>query len=381
MSIIRFSAINHTLYAPSPEGDIDKRDYNKRRKTGALFTAQDWNGGDNDHMHLKQNREALAHFMQTSLQNAMSSYRKKQPVLFMVHGFLYNPTERISGKPEDTDNPHGRNFHFVDGDPSSEIRHHTTSWPLHLGFEENDAGKHGMAIAYGWHSSPGLASSLLKHGQNHYQRAYRYAEESATPLHHVISAVDQLLEADIPIDIMCHSLGSRVVIRLLAKIAQHTPHLLKRIGKVIILGGAEYVFEAEVMLKSIYASGIPMPEIYNFITRENDVLDTLAENFGPKGFGNHSVIGHDGIDKRGIQPVDQWLDIQLDSKEVHIWADKEGFKLRGDNPGFFYVMDHWYYYTFRGNMAFYHKILRERKKYSVTSLKQRNIPAGVLISH
>ena len=218
MAIIRFSALKKAVYATDPNGEFVDSEYSKRSRVGRLFEARDWKNGRDDHMNLKKNADNLYHYVEKTLQKQMKSYKKGQPVTIMVHGFLFNPKEPVTIRPEETDNAHGRIFHFQDGDIETEVRHHSSSWPLHLGFKK-DEGESGLAVAYGWHSAPGLATSLLKRGQNHYQRAYDYAEDSAMALHHIFHALAKNIDEDIPIDIICHSLGSRVVIRLIAKIA------------------------------------------------------------------------------------------------------------------------------------------------------------------
>ena len=75
------------------------------------------------------------------------------------------------------------------------------------------------------------------------------------------------------------------------------PGILNRIDRVILLGGAEYVVEAQLMMNRLESvpggGGI---QFYNVVSRENDILDLLGENFGPRTFGNSNVIGHNGLD-------------------------------------------------------------------------------------
>ena len=92
------------------------------------------------------------------------------PVVVMVNGFLFDPRVALSCELKDTDNPHGRILHFQALDKSEEIRHHTTGWPPHLGFEESDNGERRLAVAFGWYSQPGRATSLISHGDNFYAR-------------------------------------------------------------------------------------------------------------------------------------------------------------------------------------------------------------------
>jgi len=136
------------------------------------------------------------------------------------------------------------------------MRHHSTSWPLGLGFAEDDQGESGLCIAFGWNSAPGFFSSLFDHGLNPYARAYEFAETVAWQLANVVEILTRTL--DRRVDIFCHSLGSRAVVRSLAQMADSDAlagdggdrlnTMLGRIDRVIILAGAEKVLEGQLMM-------------------------------------------------------------------------------------------------------------------------------------
>ncbi|MEM8590452.1 MAG: hypothetical protein AAGG65_20515 [Pseudomonadota bacterium] len=305
----------------------------------------------------------------------------EDPVVIMVHGFLFDPRDSISNEPSDSDNPHSRLYHFNQVDPDSQIRHHTTSWPLGLGFTETDLdGRDGLILAFGWHSRPGFALSLITRFQNFYARAYSLAEEAAWNLLTATHLLAPYLPDGKRIDFFCHSLGSRVVIRLFALLAKYDrTDLLERIGRVIILGGSEYVVEARVMLHRLDQVGMAdRIEFYNVVSRENDVLDKLGENFGPITFGNSNVIGHNGLDVEDPANLGpSWIDLQIDSSPLQRWiaAYTEGrIRVTGDNPNS--IWDHWYYFTDPGNMALYHDILRNRAYWSIPLLRRTPLPVG-----
>ena len=99
------------------------------------------------------------------------------------------------------------------------------------------------------------------------------------------------------------------------------------------------------------------PTVYNFVSYKNDVLDVLAENCGPRFFGNSQVIGHNGLETK-TRPA-RWMDLQIDDPELQKWvAENHSIEISGDRPG--NVWDHWYYCTFRGNLALYQNVLRNR---------------------
>ena len=60
-----------------------------------------------------------------------------------------------------------------------------------------------------------------------------------------------------------------------------------------------------------------------------------------------------------------------------------GLEISGDRPG--NVWDHWYYYTFRGNMAVYRAILRHPQNWRIPDLRARPgsdhaSPSGTLVA-
>ena len=114
------------------------------------------------------------------------------------------------------------------------------------------------------------------------------------------------------------------------------------------------------------------PTFYNVGCRENDVLDWLGENFGPRTFGNTNVIGHNGL---GLGEAPRWLDLQIDKPELRDWLRAyRKLDISGDQPGT--VWDHWYYYTHRGNMEFYRRILRERDAFAIDTLRRTKVRIG-----
>lgn len=379
MSILRLSVLKDTAYAPLPEGTILMEDYaggnkaNLRGRLDRLSYETQRQVLDRDPAAFERMAPNLQHYFERAVPARTSDLRPGAPVVVMVHGFLFDPRQAVGDDPKESDNPHGRLYHFVEGDEGEEQRHHTSSWPLHLGFSLDDVtGSQGFAIAFGWHSQPGFASSLINHFQNFYARAYDYAGQTAWVLVHVLDRLSQVLPGH-PIDLFCHSLGSRVVVRALQMACSYRPSLLPRLGRVLLLGGAEYVVEAQVMMRRLLDGNFQsLPSFYNIVSRENDVLDKLGENFGPRTFGNSQVIGHNGLEAGQKNP--NWMDLRIDGREVQEWMEPRGFQVSGDRPG--NIWDHWYYYTFRGNMRLYREILRNREDWTLGALRGQGIPEG-----
>ncbi|MFN9357590.1 MAG: hypothetical protein ACK6A4_12355 [Alphaproteobacteria bacterium] len=383
MSIIRLSTIGTEMYAPKGDGTLVDGPFQASKNVGALgnFSRPPENATAQD-KHLKS--AALDRFFNTALSNSATKLNGNSPVVVMVHGFLFTPKETPVRNREDSNNPHCRVFHFEDLGKDAEIRHHHTGWPLKLGFAEDDNGGDGLAVAFGWYSQPGFAASLMERFQNFYARAYDYAQDTAWPLVVTLKSLADRLDDSRQIDIFCHSLGSSVVVRALALAAKYGPEdLLSRLGRVVILGGSEYTGEANIMysrVMTLASSGgwtADMgPTFYNIVSRENDVLDKLAENFGPKSFFSDSqVIGHNGLQAR--KNADRWIDIQIDAGKVRQWGRSRSYDIVGDEPGT--IWDHWYYYTWPGNMHFYSDLLRNRAATSLTKLRTGKdpLPEGV----
>lgn len=396
MSIVRLSALKGAIHGVRPDGAFVHEDYDGRTRLGRteLFAPPSTLGagfapmrtGDNDRSWREllqrgfpRDRSKLHHLVQSLLEPAVADLGS-QPVVMMAHGFLFDPRDATSPDPKDSDNPHSRVYHYVLGDEADEVRRHTSGWPVGLGFSADDAtGKDGAVIAFGWHSRPGFAASLIHDGQNFYARAYENAELAAWNFLTVVHVADRVLPPGKKIDLFCHSLGSRIVIRMIALAAKHERFdLIDRIDRAIILGGAEYVVEARLMLQRLTDLGLQNSiQFFNFVSRENDVLDKLGENFGPSTFGNANVIGHNGLDvedPKSLGPY--WLDLQIDGRDLQQWMlATHGLKVTGDNPSA--VWDHWYYYTDRNNMALYRAILRDRNTWDIPKLRQAGIPDRV----
>lgn len=165
-----------------------------------------------------------------------------------------------------------------------------------MGFDPQDkTGKSGLAVAFGWQSQPGFASSLIDHFRNFYARAYENGGDAAWVLVNLLKLLPEKLPGH-DINLMCHNLGSRVVVRALAQALKEDREpdarrdlaaVMERIGRVVLLGGAEYVVEAQLLMRRLGVAGLARrPQFYNVVSRENDVLDKLGENFGPRTFGN-----------------------------------------------------------------------------------------------
>lgn len=399
MSIIRFSADRDELFIPDDTGKLIDTPYSPPDLTGKIGSfprAAGFDSNDPTGTVLRVHLDAI-------LERQAAQLDDDEPVVVMVHGFLFNPYETPVADRTESDNPHVRIYHFeMPEDQSIETEKHNTAWPLQLGFADGDQGAAGLAIGFGWYSSPGLASSLFKGAKNHYSRAYDYGTDVAFTLLNLLHHLHEALAAagkDNRVDIFCHSLGSHVVVQSIISACKENRRLaqkleaaaedgplvatLKRLDRIVILGGAEYVREAQVLYDEVNRNDLNLANtescfVYNVGCRENDVLDTLAENFGPIFFGNSQVIGHNGL--AHSDPYKMWMDLQIDSPKLAEWLAKPKFKLSilGDGPG---IADHWHYYTHRPNMAMYKGIFRDRTKWNIAALRKgpSPIPEGIKV--
>lgn len=223
-----------------------------------------------------------------------------------------------------------------------------------------------------------------------YKQAYNRAETAAGVLVHTIRAAAGAVPPDRPIDLFCHSLGSRVVVQALTQMADHERGLLRRVGRVILVGAAEYTEEARAMLA---AAGPDAPSCYNFMGGRDRVLTHLAGRYHPVRPELHSrAVGHYGLEVKEVEP--RWIDLQLDTglagigRPVHRlndWLRRRGLPearfgapvpkapLTVAGAAALGILNHWYYFD-AGNMALYAAILRDRAAWEIDRLRRENIP-------
>ncbi len=200
------------------------------------------------------------------------------------------------------------------------------------------------ATGFAWYSVPPglrhLARAWMRGHWNRYHYAWSLAEQAG-------SRLARLLDRGPPADILCHSLGSRVV---LCALEEHAPA-----RRVLIFNGA-----AETGQALDIARRRPEIEFLNVVVRSDDVLDKAGEWFTPT-LGQAEVIGSKGL--RGAPA--NWTDIPLDDPDFRARARRLGYDLRGDNPRS--VGDHWYSYDWEPNWELWRGLLDGR------------VPAGLMI--
>lgn len=282
--------------------------------------------------------------------------RKIQPLVVMVHGYKFDPFFAHAA------DPHDYLYHFDPERMKIDRWRRPASWPLGLGFSENDRyGIDGLCVGFGWCSKP-----QLRFGR--FCAAYVEAEVAGRAL---LRTLDVLARAfpHREIDIFTHSLGARVALIALRDAAeQGRSDLIARLGRLLLLGPAELVGTAREIMRCVDAArAARSPQIYNVMARENDVFDVMVERFAPRIGGARPIcLGATGLgrDREG------WLDLQLDSAALHDWLARRGVEIGGGVRR----ACHWGVYNRPGAMAFYSAILRDRPRWAIPALREAGIP-------
>ena len=187
-------------------------------------------------------------------------------------------------------------------------------------------------VPFRWFSNPSLWDAWKKGYRNHYRLAWALAAEASWRLQGVLMSIQGR------VDIVCHSLGSRVTLRAV-KDCGH-------IDKVLILNGAEYSRTGEILSNLCFRT-----RFYNVVVPTDDVLNTLAR--AAPGVGGDFLGNHGVPDSRS-----NWQDLVLDDDEspAHAWAEDHGLPYpKGDNPRS--VGDHWYSFENEANWPLYRAVL------------------------
>ena len=225
--------------------------------------------------------------------------------VLLVHGFNHNP------KSQGRDN--AENYTYP-------------RWLEMLGIEE--------ANYYSWFSVPLTLVNIVRavlHGRwNRYRWAWDLAHEEGLKLANILRAFPE------PADIVCHSLGSRVVLRAL--------ELGAPAGRVLILNGAEYANTAAMV-----AQWRRRVEFFAVIVKEDDVLNKLgraAPGWGARFVGNTPL---------GLRAPPNWTDLPLDDPNFQgVMKTLYGWEVAGDNPES--IGDHHYSFENENNWPLYRAI-------------------------
>lgn len=224
--------------------------------------------------------------------------------LIAVHGFMYDP-ENVGG----INDP--KKFFDDMRDVTGRDVHKFSYYSVPFGFKLNNLLYTTYQTTRAW------LGSWFRGYLHPYRYAWSQAEQAGWEL------AKQILDSDEPVDIICHSLGSRVV----AQAIHYAGY--KNINRVVILNGAELVRNVK---------GMQSDKILNVCVRTDDVLGLLGSRFS--GDKNGPTVGQFG--------VPGWVNVFLDDpKTIKTLKDRYNWTVQGDNPES--MFDHWYSYRFEGN--------------------------------
>lgn len=332
-----------------------------------------------------------------------------KPAIVFCHGFQFdvrgarpNPISRT-----ETNNPHLQIYHCAEAaSPEEEAKIHHTPW-LARAFFGTGMGDirdlDGLALCWGYDGT-GDTSGILDFStpsgtwENFYSLAYADAMISGHGLAAAISQMARRLkaagQAQRPIHVIGHSLGTRTVMKALEVLAERHLHMadpaIGRIRNVILLAGACLWYQAgQAMERIVRANPGRLPSVFNMRSSDDGVVRILGSRAALRTarrevglsadpfsiFFNFSVgvpiLGIEGKppgDYTGGTRYRPWVDINLDSRSVHAWGAQRGLNLKGDlGPG---QPDHWVHFTHAENWELYRRILREDAGYTVDELRQ-----------
>jgi hypothetical protein len=271
---------------------------------------------------------------------------RPQPVIVMVHGYLYNP---VADSGMGADSP----FNLTYGLPPAVDRHLT--WLPLVGECDEDGGnlaENAVAFAYRSEADTG---EWARAGWNN---SYQYAVFDLAPLaaRALAAALAALGDHPVTVRVLAHSLGTRTFSQAVRLLRARMPANLDR---ALLLDGAEFCVDAAANF-----AGCTF-DVINVANRTDSVLRIGAEKMchpmRANGTLSACVIGYEGLGGNA-----RWTDLQYDNPALQSWllagSAPDGVPYRINplaedeshpNAG----MDHWACYTNDGNRALVRDIL------------------------
>jgi len=199
-------------------------------------------------------------------------------------------------------------------------------------------------VQFGWDSIPFSIQNVYRSWRAGHPNTYSLAWSEAQRVSEFLRSTLKVQGARLPVDIICHSLGSRVVLW-----AMSDPNL--RVRRVLILNGAEHRPEA-------YYACIQNPgtEFFNVFVSGDFILKSLGSWLSPE-IMYAPCIGQAGLP---LNPPN-WTDINLDNQQIINWGKFNGMNLAGDNPGS--LLDHWWTMRHKGNWKLYRGLLDQGRQF------------------
>lgn len=288
-----------------------------------------------------------------------------QPVIVMVHGYLYDPMN--------TRDPGDSPFDWIYGLPPRTL-YRATWLPLVGECKQDGSDPAENAIAFTYKSEAGAAEFGTAGWSNGYQYAVfdlalRAARALATTLSHLSTK-----GAALTVRVLAHSLGTRTTSQALGLLGARKPANLDR---VILLDGAEFCVDAAANF-----AGCAF-DVVNIVNRKDGVLRVGAEQachpMRPNGDLTACVIGREGLGGNN-----RWLDLQLDSDALATWFragraptgvpyDIAPLAEEASYPSA--ALEHWSCYTNDGNRRLITDLLFSEAM-TVAGMLASNVPGG-----
>lgn len=259
-------------------------------------------------------------------------------VVLMCHGYAFNPDD--SEDAEFDEDP----YHRVYASPG-QAAHEGESW---LAFVPED-----RAIAFAWTSAP----TFGEYAGACWTNPYEYAVLDVSPwaaraLAAVVEAVREAGEGRVAVDVVAHSLGTRVVLQALRLLARGGRR--DAVARMILMGGAEYSLDARQAVRGTQT------QVLNFVIRRDSILKWGASELGGR-LRLPNTVASRVIGRDGMAPEGGWMDLQLDHRDAELgaafdeWFKKKGYALSGEAAGGRGL--HWAYYMNAGNRRLYRDVL------------------------
>ncbi len=257
------------------------------------------------------------------LKRELSRLPYHAPIVVMIHGYRFSPD--CAGR-----DPHRSLFALAPKSDHWKIK----SWPRGLGF--SDAPSTGLCIGFGWQGFGARADDTARHD---FARAYQAAGRAGAALATLLDLIAEIAPAR-DVDLFAHSLGARVALSGLARTVKG------RIGRVILMGGAEYAHVAGDALQRR-----PRTPVYNVTARSNRLYDLLFQTFAPRQGPCGRTLG-EGLDA----PHSHWVNLDFDTPGLARLLAARGQQIGPARS----PVCHWGFYLRAGTMPLYRSILRER---------------------
>lgn len=261
----------------------------------------------------------------SGLAPALRALPRGAPVVVMIHGFRFSPQTPSA-------DPHR---HILSLHPRTECWK-ALSWPQALGYGRG-APREGLCIAFGWEAR-GAISRVWK-------RSTGAARALAELVHQVRGAGGP------PVQIIGHSLGARVALRLLPQVAAGD------VDRLVLLAAAAFCSEARAALASPAGARC---EVFNVTSRENDLFDAMLERAVPRPLPGDLTVGA-GLS----EPHENWIDLQIDHPGTQLALTAIGH----DIPAPTGKICHWSTYLRPGLMQLYADLLRAPETFPLARLR------------